>query len=230
MIRRDTVEIGGEPREHLRHLFGASRRTSPPPPTSSGWPPLSRYAAGSPHASASSNALEQDRPCSRRGRRRARAEAERHRCESTGAACRIRSNRCCDCPTKVTSNRSESRFRSSQASTSAPFRGFCDQLDAITRSGLPSSGSRSSGGWKIDGSTVFEITTGSRSSMPELGVLLEAVARLEHGRVRELGVDRGDPCIGSVVESAIRADRTVDSVHHPAVRAREPAQTARSRS
>ena len=36
----------------------------------------------------------------------------------------------------------------------------------MTRSGRPSSGSGDWAGWKIAGSTVFEMTTGSRSSMP----------------------------------------------------------------
>ncbi len=57
---------------------------------------------------------------------------------------------------------------------------------------------------------------------PELGVLLEAVARLQNRRVRKLGVDLGDPRIRPVVEAAVRADRPVDAMHQPAVVAREP--------
>ena len=47
------------------------------------------------------------------------------------------------------------RFRSSHSSASAPFRGLSDQLVAINRRGLPASGSRASGGWKIAGSAAF---------------------------------------------------------------------------
>jgi hypothetical protein len=57
-------------------------------------------------------------------------------------------------------------FRSSQTSASPPFLGLYDQLVAISRILLPSSGSRRSGGWKIAGSTAFGITTGSRRSSP----------------------------------------------------------------
>ena len=59
---------------------------------------------------------------------------------------------------------------------------------------------------------------------PELAVLLEAVARLEHRRVGELLVHRGDPSIGAVVEAPVDADRPVHAVHQPAVRAHEPPQ------
>ncbi len=59
---------------------------------------------------------------------------------------------------------------------------------------------------------------------PELRMLAEAVVGLQHGGVRDLGVHRRDPGVGSVVEPPVRADRPVDAVHHPAVVAREPAQ------
>ena len=94
-----------------------------------------------------------------------------------------------------------------------------------TRTFRPSSGSRSSGGWKIAGPP----RSGSRRVAqlePELEVLLEAEAGLEDRRVGELAVELGDPPIRSVVESAVRADWPVDAVHQPAVRASEAAEAA----
>ena len=58
----------------------------------------------------------------------------------------------------------------------------------------------------------------------ELPVLVEAVARLEHGRVRVHAVEVGDVPVGAVVEAAVDADRPVDPVHHAAARAGEAAQ------
>ena len=55
-------------------------------------------------------------------------------------------------------------------------------------------------------------------------MLLEAVPRLEDGRVGELRVQCGDRAIGSVVEAAIHADRPVHSVHHATAAAGEPSQ------
>ena len=60
--------------------------------------------------------------------------------------------------------------------------------------------------------------------VPELAMALEAVPRLEDGRVRELPVQLGDPRIGAVVEAAVDPDRPVDAMHHPAVGAREAPQ------
>ena len=57
---------------------------------------------------------------------------------------------------------------------------------------------------------------------PELGVLLEAVARLQNRGVRNPGVDLGDARVRPVVEAAVRTDRPVDAMHQPAVVAREP--------
>ena len=98
-------------------------------------------------------------------------------------------------PTNVSSYRSGSRCRSSQASVSAPLRSLSDQLVAITRTGLPATGVRSTGGWKIAGSTAFETTVGSAELEPELAMLLEAVPRLQDRRVRQLGIHRCDHAI-----------------------------------
>ena len=57
---------------------------------------------------------------------------------------------------------------------------------------------------------------------PELEMLLEAVARLENGRVSQRAVDRRDATVRAVVETAIHADRAVDPVHHHGVGPGEP--------
>ena len=50
----------------------------------------------------------------------------------------------------------------------------------------------------------------------ELPVLLEAVARLQDGRVRQLAVQLHEPRVGAVVETAIGADRTIHAVDEAA--------------
>ena len=92
------------------------------------------------------------------------------------------------------------------------------QRPAVERLALGAAGGRS------PGSGAFGITTGSRELDPEPPVRLEAEPGLEHRRVRELGVHRGDPPVGAVVEAPVDADRPVDAVHHPHVVAREPPQ------
>ena len=57
-------------------------------------------------------------------------------------------------------------------------------------------------------------------------MLLEAVARLEHGGVGELAVELEDVPVGAVVEAAVDADRAVHAMHHPAAVAGEAAQAA----
>ncbi len=59
----------------------------------------------------------------------------------------------------------------------------------------------------------------------ELAVLLEAVARLEDGRVRQLAVQLHEPRVGAVVETAIGADRTVHTVDQPALVACEASES-----
>ncbi len=61
---------------------------------------------------------------------------------------------------------------------------------------------------------------------PELEVLLEAEAGLKHRRPGERSVELRNAGIGAVVEAAVDADRSVDSVHHPATVARKPPQAA----
>ena len=65
---------------------------------------------------------------------------------------------------------------------------------------------------------------------PERAMSVEAVPRLDDRGVREAPVDLGDPCVGPVVEPAIRPDRAVDAMDEANVVAREPAQTRGSRS
>src|SRR6266550_907445 len=60
---------------------------------------------------------------------------------------------------------------------------------------------------------------------PELAVLVEAVAKLQDGRVRKLVVDGGDLSIRPVVEASVHADRAVDTVHHAHPVADEAPQT-----
>ena len=55
-------------------------------------------------------------------------------------------------------------------------------------------------------------------------MLLEAVARLNDGRVGERSVQLENQAVGSVVEAAVDADRPVDAMHHAYVVARETAQ------
>ena len=62
---------------------------------------------------------------------------------------------------------------------------------------------------------------------PELAMLLEAVARLQDGRLGELGIHRCDRAIGAVVEAAVHADRPVHAMHHAAAGAREAPQPLR---
>jgi hypothetical protein len=52
-------------------------------------------------------------------------------------------------------------------------------------------------------------------------VALQAVARLEHGRVRERIVERGNPRVRAVVGAAVHPDRPVDAMDHAHARARE---------
>ena len=68
------------------------------------------------------------------------------------------------------------------------------------------------------------MTTGARSSMPELAVLLEAVPRLEHRGVRELAIGLRDARVRAVVEAAVHADRPVHAVDHAHAGAREATQ------
>ena len=49
----------------------------------------------------------------------------------------------------------------------------------------------------------------------ELPVRLEAVVRLEDGRVGELAVDLHDPLVRAVVGAAVEADRPVDAMNDP---------------
>ena len=104
-------------------------------------------------------------------------------------------------------------------------RGLSDQLTATTRSGRPATSSRSRGGWKIAGSGAFADHDGLDEPDPEVAVRVEAEARLQHGRVRELGVHRLDAPVGAVVEAAVDADRPVDAMHHPHVVASEAPQS-----
>jgi hypothetical protein len=60
---------------------------------------------------------------------------------------------------------------------------------------------------------------------PELTVLVQAEARLQNGRVSEVTIDSGDPTVGSVVETSVHADRTIDPVHHADAVADETPQT-----
>ena len=55
---------------------------------------------------------------------------------------------------------------------------------------------------------------------------LEAPAGLEDRGVRERVVDALDPPVGAVVPAAVDADRPVDAMHQPDVRAGEAAQAA----
>ena len=128
------------------------------------------------------------------------------------------------CPANVSSKRAWSRLRSSQASVSAPLRGLSDQLVAISRAFLPSSGSRLAGGWKIAESTALGTTTGSRSSIPSSRCFSSENSRLEDRRGGELGVELRDLLVRAVVEAAVDADGAVDAVHHPRAASREPLQ------
>ena len=55
-------------------------------------------------------------------------------------------------------------------------------------------------------------------------MLVEAVARLDDRRVRQLAVDADDLAVGAVIEATVDADRSVDAVHHPHLVAREAPQ------
>ena len=94
----------------------------------------------------------------------------------------------------------------------------------MTRTGRPASGSTPLR--RVEDRRIDGVRDDDRIAKldPELGVLREAVARLEDRRVRELGVDRGDPRVRPVVEAAVRSDRTVDAVHQATVVAREAAK------
>ena len=70
--------------------------------------------------------------------------------------------------------------------TSAPLFGLSDQLVAITRTRRPASGSRSAGGWKIDGSTAFDDELRIDELDPERAMRVEAVPRLDDRRGRQL--------------------------------------------
>ena len=128
------------------------------------------------------------------------------------------------CPTNVSSYRPQSRFASSQAKTSAPLFGLSDQLVEMSRTRRPASGARASGGWKIAGSTAFGISDRRLELDPQRLMCVQAVPRLDDGRVRELPVELGDACVRAVVEAPVRAYRPVDAMHHPAVSAREAAE------
>src|SRR5436190_7943716 len=61
----------------------------------------------------------------------------------------------------------------------------------------------------------------------ELRMLVEAELRLEDRGVRERAVQLADASVGAVVEAAIGRDRSIHSVHHPNVVARETEQPPR---
>ena len=67
---------------------------------------------------------------------------------------------------KVSSNRLQSRCRSSQASVSAPLFGLSDQLAAISLTFRPGAARAPPAGKKMRASTALGITTGFRRSRP----------------------------------------------------------------
>ena len=126
-----------EPVEDVRESRRPTRTGARRRRTSSGCPPLrgTRRAGRTraPRAARSST----DRRGWGRDRRRARGAAARPRRTTTGPTTRTRSKLVGARPTNVSSYRSQSRCRSSQASVSAPLRSLSDQLVAITRTFLP---------------------------------------------------------------------------------------------
>ena len=59
----------------------------------------------------------------------------------------------------------------------------------------------------------------------ELKVFVEAEAGLQDGRVGKVTIDSSDLTVGSVVETSVHADRTIDPVHHAHAVADETPQT-----
>ena len=109
--------------------------------------------------------------------------------------------------------------------TSAPFRGLSDQLVVISLTGSPAPSATRPSALKTVGSGAFGNDNRIAQLEAELSVLLEAVARLEDGRVRVHAVEIGDVPVGAVVEAAVDADRPVDPMHHPAATAGEAPQS-----
>ena len=96
----------------------------------------------------------------------------------------------------------------------------------MTRTRLP--GERLALGGRVEDRRIDRVRDQVRIDEldPERPVGVEAVPRLDDRRVRELGVDLGDPRVRSVVEAAVRRDRAVDAVDEADVVAREAAEAA----
>ncbi len=158
----------------------SARYETPAEPTSSGWPPLSRNTAGSPHASASSSAFEQ-------GSSRLGAEIDVVRAQQVGDLVRGHRPDRPDPLEPLGGLTDERELVATPVEVAVePREGLCalSRIRGPARRDDPRAcarctGSRAAGGWKIAGSTVFGMTTGSRSSSPSSRVLLEAVARLQ---------------------------------------------------
>ena len=132
------VSSSATSRSRASGISSSASKGTPPSPTSSGWPPLVAEDGREPACERLEERVRARIVAARRevdvvlaeeagdllGRRPGR---RRRRC----------SNARCVRPTNVSSYRSWSRCRSSQASVSAPFRALSDQLDAMTRTRRP---------------------------------------------------------------------------------------------